>query len=96
MVSGSFVTIVVGSASGEVILITAAIGFLMRRSVSRYDKIADQVQHLVTHMVISERDTPQLLRRITELEEETGDLDKRVTVIYDRYGQHEHWHERHA
>lgn len=95
MSQGAPVELVVGAAAGEVVLITAAIGWLLRRTVARYDKMADQVQRLVTHMRISETTGPETQRRLGEVEEETADLTTRVAIIGDRLGQHERWHERH-
>lgn len=92
MAADKVVQTVLEISAGEVLLISAGIGWLLRRSAARLDKLIATVGELVTHAEVSKVTGPELTRRMVDVEDVTEETRVRVAVLADWREGHERWH----
>lgn len=92
MASGELVGIVAGTASGEVLLFTAALAWQGRRFISKVDALVHEVTDLARQLAIQNVTGPDLVRRVEDLEDESIEQGRVAAVLRSRMDEHRDWH----
>lgn len=91
---GEIVGVIDGIISGVVLLLLAALGYFGKRALSRYDRMAEDVNSLLTERAVTERIMPGLMERVASNERAAREHGQQIEVLRDWRERHERWIEQ--
>lgn len=82
------------TSAGEVLLITAALGWFARRVARSNDRTRDRVSDLVTAVALVNQSAPQVRSLLTDTAEAVTEHTAQIAVLAAWKKDHDRWHER--